>query len=73
MASTLSELLTPYRVSKIALHVGVSRGTAHSWARGDRLPAADNLAKLAEILRIDVGELVSIIDADRARAEGAVA
>lgn len=64
---SLGDLLAPYNGNSVALHVGVSRSTVHSWKRGETFPSADKLPKLAEILRMDLGELTALIAGDSTR------
>lgn len=66
---TLSGLLQPFRVSAVAEAVGVSRAAVNAWRAGTAVPDVLRLPKLAELLRIDLGELAQIVADDAARLE----
>ena len=68
---SLPEVLAPYNRSRIAEHVGVSRNTVSNWYQGTSSPEYTRLPKLAEILRMDVAELIQIVarDVERRGAE----
>ena len=66
MDRTLSELLQGYNQTYLAQEltrrgVRVSRGTVNAWALGKQTPDVRVLPCLAEILRVDVGELTTIV------------
>jgi transcriptional regulator with XRE-family HTH domain len=69
--STLAELLRPYNQTRIAEHLGVTRGAVSAWSTGETVPASDKIAALAEFLRIDIGKLSTLIAeaASKRRAE----
>jgi len=45
-----------YKQIEIAEKLGVTRSTISRWVKGDRIPTASNLIKLAKLLKIDVVE-----------------
>jgi len=71
MDATLSEVLKPYNRARIAEHVGVNRSTVRAWAHGETSPGSDKLPLLADILRIDLGTLATIVAQDSKRRESA--
>jgi transcriptional regulator with XRE-family HTH domain len=68
--TTLVELLKPYNLTRIAEQVGTTKQMTSRWGRGENLPDAKFLPKLAELLRIDLGDLTRIVAADAARING---
>jgi transcriptional regulator with XRE-family HTH domain len=66
-ARTLPALLAPYNQTRIAEHVGVTRAAVNDWAHNRTSPGTENLPKLAEILRVDLGDLTRIVAEDSRR------
>lgn len=60
----LPDLLAPYNYSRVAEHVEVSKETVSNWANGKTSPSSERLPALAEILRIDLGDLARIVAED---------
>ncbi|TAM88872.1 hypothetical protein EPN42_08525 [bacterium] len=61
---TLAEMLRPYRTKAIQEATGAARQTAFAWRQGTVIPGPDWLPALAELLRMDLGELALIVAQD---------
>lgn len=67
MNSTLAEILAPYNRAEIARQLGTTRGRVNRWAQGEIAPDVREIPKLAELLRVSVSDLTSIIAKDSKR------
>lgn len=66
---TLQGLLKPFRPVAIAEAVGCSRNAVGAWRLGNAVPDVARLPKLADFLRMDLGELTAVVAADAERIE----
>ena len=57
--TTLSELLEPFNLAKLARDLDVEYTTVAGWRKGAQ-PQVRHLPKLAEYLRVDLAELTRI-------------
>lgn len=70
--SALAELLRPYNRSELARQLGTGRARVAKWARGTGKPEASELPRLAALLRMDLGELTTIVADDSRSAPAGV-
>jgi len=55
---------------KAARAVGVSRREWQRWEDGDAVPRLGRVTTIARVLRVEVGEVVTMIAVSQARGEG---
>ena len=49
-------------LQRLAQEVGVSIGAMSNWQRGKAIPASRYVPRLAEVLELDVHELIAMLD-----------